>query len=259
MAETVKSSGKSVGLFATCLVDLMRPEVGFASAKLIEDAGFELEVPRSQTCCGQPLYNSGDFQGTRNIARKLIETFTGYDFVVAPSGSCAAMIKIHIPELFSEEADHWYSKAKAIASKTYELTEFLVAFGGSDIATSYISACTYHDSCSGFRELGIHASPRELLGKVEGMTLTECRESTACCGFGGTFCVKYPEISTQIVSEKVQNIQETGAQTVLGGDLGCLMNIAGFLSREGSDIRVLHVAEVLAGCGDNSAIGKPRN
>ncbi len=259
MAETGKSSGKSVGLFATCLVDLMRPEVGFASAKLIKDAGFELDVPRTQTCCGQPLYNNGDFQGTRKIGRKLIETFIGYDYVVVPSGSCAAMIKIHIPELFSEEAGDLYNNAKAIANKTYELTEFLVAFGGSEIAVSYLGACTYHDSCSGFRELGIHTSPRELLRRVEGLTLTECRESTACCGFGGTFCVKYPEISTQIVSEKVQNIQETGAQTVLGGDLGCLMNIAGFLSRQDSDIRVLHVAEVLAGCGDNSAIGKPRN
>ncbi len=259
MARKTDLSGKSVGLFATCLVDLIRPEIGFAAAKLIESAGFELDVPRTQTCCGQPLYNSGDFSGARKIARKLIDTFAGFDFVVAPSGSCAAMIKIHIPELLAEDSGNTFHKAQAVSEKTYELTEFLTMVEGFEVSSEYQGRCTYHDSCSGFRELGIRNAPRTLLDSVQGLTLTECSESTSCCGFGGTFCVKYPEISTQIATEKAKNVQATGADTLLGGDLGCLMNIAGTLSRMGSDIRVLHVAEVLAGFGQNPAIGQPRN
>jgi len=252
------SDGQSVGLFATCLVDLIRPEVGFAAAKLIADEGFKVDVPVAQTCCGQPLYNSGHFAGTRKIARQLIDTFIGYDYIVVPSGSCAAMIRIHIPELFSNDSGDWQAKAQSLADRTFELTEFLSTVAQASISVHYPNSCTYHDSCSGFRELGIQRSPRALLEGIEGLTLTECKESTACCGFGGTFCVKYPHISTQITAEKVRNIEATGANLLLGGDLGCLMNIAGLLSRQGSKTRVLHVAEVLAGCGDNSAIGQPR-
>ncbi len=250
------SQGKSVALFATCLVDLIRPEIGFAAAKLIADAGYELDVPRAQTCCGQPLYNSGDFEGTRKIARKLIDTFADYDYVVTPSGSCAAMIKIHIPDLLEDDAVEVHHKAQEIAQRTYELTEFLSTIANAEISAQYPDSCTYHDSCSGFRELGVHRAPRALLSQVDGLTLTECKESTACCGFGGTFCVKYPQISAQIATEKAQHIEATKANTLLGGDLGCLLNIAGTLSRQGSKTRVLHIAEVLAGFGDKAAIGE---
>ncbi len=259
MIDQSEFNGKTVGLFATCLVDLIRPEIGFAAAQLIENSGFQLDVPSSQTCCGQPLYNSGDFKGARRVARQLIDTFAEYDYVVVPSGSCAAMIKLHIPELLAEESTEMSDKAMAIAKRTYELTEFLVMTDGLEISAEYQGTCTYHDSCSGFRELGIQQSPRDLLGKVEGLKLIECNESTACCGFGGTFCIKYPEISTQIVTEKIQNLKATGAKIVVGGDLGCLMNIAGRLSRTGSNLRVLHIAEVLAGFGHQPAIGQPRN
>lgn len=252
------SKRSTVALFATCLVDLIRPQVGFAAAKLIEDAGFALDVPRTQTCCGQPLYNSGDFNGTRKIARKLIDTFVDYDYVVAPSGSCAAMIKLHIPDLFANDDVEVHRKALEIADRTYELTEFLFNIAKVNIHANYQDSCTYHDSCSGFRELGIYRTPRALLDMVDGLTLTECQESTACCGFGGTFCVKYPQISAQIAAEKTQYIKATNANTLLGGDLGCLMNIAGMLSRQGSSIRVLHIAEVLAGYGNNPAIGEPQ-
>ncbi len=253
------SDTKSVGLFATCLVDLIRPEVGFAAAKLIEDSGFHLDVPLAQTCCGQPLYNSGDLKRTRNLARNLIDTFAEYDYVVAPSGSCAAMIKIHYPRLFADESGQINQKLRKLVDRTYELTEFLTNIAKVEVRAQYPEMCTYHDSCSGFRELGIQQSPRALLNKVQGLTLTECNEASACCGFGGTFCVKYPQISAQIATEKAHNIKLTGATTLLGGDLGCLLNIAGTLSRQGSEIRVLHVAEVLAGCGDKPAIGQPRN
>lgn len=250
---------KKVGLFATCLVDLIRPEVGFAAATLIENTGFALDVPQAQTCCGQPLYNSGDFNGTRKIARKLIETLAVYDYIVAPSGSCAAMIKLHYPDLLAEDPPEVQDKAHDVAAKTYELTQFLTTVADAEISAEYQGECTYHDSCSGLRELGVQASPRALLSEVRGLTLTECNDSSACCGFGGTFCVKYPQISAHIATEKATNVQNTGASTLLGGDLGCLMNIAGTLSRQGSEIRVLHVAEVLAGCGDNPAIGCPRS
>ena len=258
MSESNFPNDKEVGLFATCLVDMIRPEVGFAAAKLIEDAGFELDVPPTQTCCGQPLYNNGDFEGARKIARKLIETFADYDYIVVPSGSCAATIKLHFPELLAEDPPDMRTKTHDVAEKTYELTQFLTTVANADISAEFQSSCTYHDSCAGFRELGIRSSPRALMGKVSGLSLTECNDSTACCGFGGTFCVKYPQISVHIATEKARNIQQTGANTLLGGDLGCLMNIAGTLSRQGSDIRVLHVAEVLAGCGDNPAIGHPQ-
>ena len=250
------SKGKSVALFATCLVDLIRPEVGYAAVDLIEQSGFEVDVPHSQTCCGQPLYNSGDLAGTRKIAQKFIDTFSGYDYVVAPSGSCAAMVRIHFPELFDEVSGQTRENARELASRTYELTEFLVKVAGIRLSSEFHQTCTYHDSCSGFRELGIKSSPRTLLSEVRGLQLIESRESAACCGFGGTFCVKYPEISAHIAAEKVNNICASGAHVLLGGDLGCLMNIAGTLSRQGTTIRVLHVAEVLAGRGNNPAIGE---
>jgi L-lactate dehydrogenase complex protein LldE len=246
-----------VGLFVTCLVDLMRPSVGFAAVKLLEDAGCKVDVP-VQTCCGQPAYNSGDRATARELAERIIEAFRGYDYVVAPSGSCAGMIKTHFPELFDDDPN-WLPKANALSAKTYELTSFLVdVLGVTSVDAAFEGVVTYHDSCSGLRELRVRAQPRQLLASIEGLTLVELNESDVCCGFGGTFAVKYSDISGAIVEKKVENVVESGAPTLLAGDLGCLMNMAGRLSRDGKSVAVRHVAEVLAGMTDDPPIGAPR-
>ncbi len=245
-----------VGLFVTCLVDLFRPSVGFAAVKLLEAAGCAVEVPRAQTCCGQPAYNSGDRADTRAVAAGVIAAFSGYDYVVAPSGSCAAMIREHYPALFAGNPV-LEEKAEALAARTYELVSFLTDVRGmKKVDAAFAGRVTYHDGCSGLRELGIRDQPRALLGTVEGLDLTELAESEACCGFGGTFCVKYPEISNTMVSDKAERIEQSGADTLLAGDLGGLLNMAGKLSRMGAKVRVRHVAEVLAGMTDDPAIGE---
>ena len=246
-----------VALFVTCLVDLFRPSVGFAAVKLLEDAGCTVEVPALQVCCGQPAYNSGDRATTRDIARQVIATFEGYDAVVAPSGSCGGMLAHHYPGLFDDDPA-MRARAEGLAGRSYELMAFLVDVLGVDrVAARYDGAATYHDSCSGLRELGVKAQPRRLLASVEGLKLSEMTSPEVCCGFGGTFCVKYPEISNAMVGEKSADIAATGADTLLAGDLGCLMNMAGKLQREGSPVAVRHVAEVLAGMGDIAPIGEP--
>jgi L-lactate dehydrogenase complex protein LldE len=246
-----------VGLFVTCLVDLMRPSVGFAAVKLLEDAGCIVEVP-VQTCCGQPAYNSGDRGTTRDLAEQVIAAFRGYDYVVAPSGSCAGMIKAHYPELFHDDPN-WLPKANELAARTYELTSFLVdVMGVTRVDARYDGAVTYHDSCSGLRELKVQAQPRKLLASVEGLTLVEMNDSDVCCGFGGTFAVKYSDISGAIVEAKAKNVEATQAPTLLAGDLGCLMNMAGKLSRDGTPVAVRHVAEVLAGMTDDPPIGEAK-
>jgi L-lactate dehydrogenase complex protein LldE len=251
------SSKRRVGLFVTCLVDLMRPSIGFAAVKLLEDAGCRVEVP-VQTCCGQPAYNSGDRGTTRDLAERVIESFRGFDYVVAPSGSCAGMINLHYPELFMDDPN-WAPRANELAGRTWELTSFLVdVLGVKSVAARFEGPVTYHDSCSGLRELGVKRQPRRLLESIEGLELVEMADSEVCCGFGGTFAVKYADISNAIVSEKTKNVAETGAPTLLAGDLGCLMNMAGKLSREGKPVEVRHVAEVLAGMTDEPAIGAPR-
>jgi len=245
-----------VGLFVTCLVDLMRPSVGFAAVKLLEEAGCEVEVPRAQTCCGQPAYNSGDRADTAAIAANTIAAFEGYDYVVAPSGSCAAMLKEHYPGLF-ENDPVLQQKAEDLAGRTHELISFLADVRGvTKVQARYDGRVTYHDSCSGLRELGVKAQPRALLDSVEGLTLSEMEDAEVCCGFGGTFCVKYPDISNTMVSEKAKVIEGSGADTLLAGDLGCLMNMAGKLKRQGSRVQARHVAEVLAGLTDQPAIGE---
>jgi L-lactate dehydrogenase complex protein LldE len=256
---TTEKKKPRVALFVTCLVDLFRPTVGFAAVKLIEDAGCIVEVPPMQTCCGQPAYNSGDKKDARAIAEQVIEAFEDYDFIVAPSGSCGGMLGKHYPELFAGDAK-WEPRAIAFSAKVHELVSFLsdVMFVTNTGASLQVSV-TYHDSCSGLRELGIKAQPRKLLGNVEGLTLTELKDSEVCCGFGGTFCVKYPDISNKIVSEKTSHIKASGADLLLAGDLGCLMNMAGKLKREGSNIQVRHVAEVLAGMVDGPAIGEGKS
>lgn len=257
MENTPKTPrGQRIGLFVTCLVDTMRPSVGFAAVKLLEQAGYKVEVPPTQTCCGQPNYNSGDNASTVTVARSVIETFSGFDYVVSPSGSCAGMIKDHYVTLFDNDPE-MKAKADNLAIRTFELTSFLidVARFSGDFSVS-ASKITYHDSCSGLRELDVKQQPRELLSKHKEITLIEGVEAEACCGFGGTFCTKYPEISEQMVDRKVDDIISTGADMVLGGDLGCLMNIAGRLKRRNSNVKVRHVAELLAGQLDHPAIGE---
>lgn len=242
-----------VGLFVTCLVDLFRPTVGFAAVALLERAGCTVEVPTAQTCCGQPAYNSGDRADSKDIARTTIGLFEGFDYLVAPSGSCAGMIREHYPRLF-EDDPAMHARAEHLSKRTYELVSFLVdVMGMSAVTADYLGKITYHDSCSGLRELGVKEQPRRLLKSVKGASLVELPGAETCCGFGGTFCVKYPEISVQMTSDKTADIAATGADTLLAGDLGCLLNMAGRLSREGSTIKVRHVAEVLAGMTDDVA------
>ncbi len=243
-----------VALFVTCLVDLFRPSVGFAAIKLLEDAGCVVDVPVSQTCCGQPAWNSGDRQDTREIAEQVIAAFESYDYIIAPSGSCAGMLKIHYPEIF-KGMGKWESRAIAFADKTHELVSFLTdTMGVEEVSTKLNAKVTYHDSCAGLRELGISEQPRKLLNSIEGLQLEEMKEAETCCGFGGMFAVKYSEISNAIVNEKTENIKSADPDMLLAGDLGCLMNMAGKLKRQGSKIEVRHVAEVLAGMLDNKPI-----
>ena len=237
-----------VGLFVTCLVDLMRPSIGFAALRLLEAAGCEVVVPPAQTCCGQPGYNSGDQKAAKALALKVLQEFDGCDYVVLPSGSCAGMIRVHYPMLFKDEPAVIES-IKSLSARTYELTDFLVNVAKlQNIPGNYSGSLTYHDSCSGLRELGVQAQPRALLSRMPGVSLTEMRESTTCCGFGGSFSVKFGEISSRMADNKCEHIAQTGAGAIVAGDLGCLMNIEGRLRRRGDlDTRVLHIAEVLAG------------
>jgi L-lactate dehydrogenase complex protein LldE len=235
-----------VALFVTCLVDLFRPSVGFAAVKLLEDAGCVVEVPEAQSCCGQPGYNSGDRADAKAIARQVIATFSLYDYVVVPSGSCGGMIKTHYPTLFPDDPP-MAEQAQALAGRTFELVSFLADVLKRDqVDARYAGTVTYHDACSGLRELGVKDQPRRLLKSVDGLILKEMATPEVCCGFGGTFCVKYPEISDKMVSDKAADIAATGADTLLCGDMGCLLNMAGKLSRLGKPVAVRHVAEVLA-------------
>lgn len=237
-----------VGLFVTCLVDLMRPRIGFAALELLEAAGCVVIVPRDQTCCGQPGYNSGDRASALALARKVVDEFAGCDYVVAPSGSCAGMIRTHYPDLF-RDAPQELERALALCARTYELTDFLVSVAKPGrVPASMRATITYHDSCAGLRELGVKAQPRALLAGIGGLALTEMSQPEQCCGFGGTFAVKFGDISTRIADRKCADIEATGAEAVVLGDLGCMLNIEGRLRRRGNTTtRVLHVAEVLAG------------
>jgi L-lactate dehydrogenase complex protein LldE len=249
-----------VGLFVTCLVDLFRPSVGFAAVALLERAGCRVEVPAAQTCCGQPAYNSGARPAAAVIARQVVAAFEGFDYVVAPSGSCAGMLREHYPSLLADDPA-WGPRAHYVARRTWELVSFLVDVRGMAgvEGVRFEGSVTYHDSCSGLRELGVKQQPRRLLRSVAGLELVELPGAEICCGFGGTFCIKYPEISDSMVAEKTRDVIGTGAGTLLAGDLGCLLNMAGKLKREGVPVAVRHVAEVLAGtAAGTAAIGDPR-
>ena len=235
-----------VGLLVTCLVDVVRPRIGIAALKLLEEAGCEVVVPQTQTCCGQPGWNSGDRVSARALAQKLIDEFEDCEYVVVPSGSCAGMVKAHYAELFPDEGA-WLERAERLDRKTHELTDFLVNVAGiARVPGEYSGTITYHDSCSGLRELGVKEQPRKLLAKMPGVQLKEMKDAETCCGFGGTFSVKLGEISAAMAQTKCDRVRESGAGTVVLGALGCMLNIEGKLRRMGDQqTLVLHVAEVL--------------
>ena len=244
-----------VAMMVTCLVDMIRPTVGFATVKLLEDAGCRVSVP-AQSCCGQPNYNSGDRVGAQALARSMIAALEGHDHVVVPSGSCAATVIKDYPVILADDPE-WRARAAALAGRTHEIVSFLTdILGVEDVDARLEARATYHDSCSGLRSLGIKEQPRRLLATVDGLELAEMTEPEVCCGFGGTFCVKYPAISNKMVANKAEDIAGTEAELVLAGDLGCLMNMGGKLSRQGRSIRARHVVEVLAGMCDHPAIGE---
>ena len=237
-----------LALFVTCLVDLMRPSIGFASLRLLESAGCEVVVPPGQTCCGQPAWNAGNRGLARNLARKAIAELEGYDWVVIPSGSCTDHVRSVYPELLADEPA-WALRAQALAARSYELSQFLTEVLGVDhLPGEFSGSVVYHDSCKGLRGLGIKQQPRDLLAKVSGLSLFEMPECEECCGFGGAFALRFGDISTAIVDRKCESIAAAGTDAVVGGDLGCLLNIEGRLRRHGDlGTRVLHLAEVLAG------------
>lgn len=247
-----------VGLFVTCLVDLIRPSIGFASHRLLEAAGCEVVVPAMQTCCGQPAYNAGRRIDAKDLAKATIAAFEDCDHVVAPSGSCAAMLRVHYPSLLADEPD-WAERARAFAARCHELVAFLVTVRKvSSVSSRLNGVAAYHDSCSALRELAIHEEPRRLLAQVEGLTLRELGDGNQCCGFGGAFCVKYPEIAARIARDKLAAAKRKGANMIVSSDLGCLLHLAGLASREGVAISCRHVAEVLAGEIETPAIGEGR-
>jgi L-lactate dehydrogenase complex protein LldE len=226
----------------------MRPSIGFAALRLLEAGGAEVYVPASQTCCGQPGYNSGDRRGAKALATKVIGEFERCDYLVAPSGSCSGMIRTHYADLFRDNAS-LLERSQKLGRKTYELTDFLVnVLKLQNVPGALAATVTYHDSCAGLREMGVKTQPRALLGCVPGLKLVEMTDCENCCGFGGTFSIKFGEISARMADNKCQRIAESGADAVVLGDLGCMLNIEGRLRRRGDmKTRVLHVAEVLAG------------
>ncbi len=240
-----------LALYVTCLVDLMRPSVGFATLRLLESAGCEVVVPEGQTCCGQPAWSAGNRALAIDLAKKAIAELEAYDHVVVPSGSCTDQVRNVYPQLLADDPV-WAVRATTVAGRTHELTSFLVdVLKQPDLTSQFTGSVTYHDSCKGLRALGIKQQPRALLMKVAGAELKEMADCEECCGFGGAFSVKFGDVSTRIVDRKCDSIAAVGADAVVGGDLGCLMNIEGRLRRRGDETtRVLHIAEVLAGSGD---------
>jgi L-lactate dehydrogenase complex protein LldE len=240
----------TVGLFVTCLVDLVRPQVGFAAVKLLEQAGCEVHVPRAQTCCGQPAWNAGDNRNTAAIARNVVDAFEGFDYVVAPSGSCAGMLRRHYPDVLKDDP-RYAARALALADRSHEMMSFLVRVRGmTSVAARCPKSFCYHDSCSSLREMGVRDEPRTLLSSVEGLERRELSDPEICCGFGGLFSVKYPEISERMADDKLADAKATGASMLVGGDLGCLLHLAGRARRKGIDLEVRHAAELLAGDGE---------
>ncbi|MBM3487300.1 MAG: (Fe-S)-binding protein [Alphaproteobacteria bacterium] len=248
-----EAAGPTVGLFVTCLVDTLRPSIGLASAKLLEDAGCRVVVPDAQTCCGQPGFNNGDDRSAARIARQVIAAFEGFDYLVAPSGSCIGMIRDGFAELLGDDPA-WAPRQRALASRSFEILSFLDRVcGWRPHGLRHGGSATYHDCCSGLRQLGIRDEPRRLLAAVDGLALLPLEGADVCCGFGGTFCMHFADISAHIVADKTRAIRASGAEMLLAADLGCLLNMAGMLARDGAVIRCLHPVELLAGMADEVA------
>ena len=256
MNNELKNKKTEIALFVTCLVDLFRPSVAFATIKLLKEYGYTVVVPKAQSCCGQPAYNSGDYEGAKKVASAVINEFDKYKNVIVPSGSCAGMMAKHYVDLFKDDPE--FSKKSLIFSKkVQELISFLFKIPDrKKLHSNFKGTITYHDSCSSLREAGVKHQARELLQEIKGLKIKELKHTEVCCGFGGTFCVKYPQISERMVSEKVADAEASGAEILLSGDLGCLMNIAGRASREGKKIECRHVIEVMADMTSVSPIGK---
>lgn len=244
-----------VGLFVTCMVDIYRPSVAFACIKLLEAAGCRVSVPTRQTCCGQPGYNSGDRKSTVKLAKKFIREFEAFDYIVAPSGSCMAMIHDY-PQLFASGSE-WQSRAQAIKERCFEISSFLVdVLHFEAISSSCDNRIVYHDACSGLRRFNIKKQPRALLQQVENLKLEEMDDADQCCGFGGLFCVKFADISNQMVENKISHIEKSSAEMLVSGELGCLLHMAGKLSKQGKKIHVRHLVEVLVeGLGEGMGEG----
>ena len=243
----MSNMNKTVTLFIQCLVDGIYPEAGEAMVKIFRKLGIDLICPTTQTCCGQPAFNAGYRREAGVAAKRFIDIFETAQVIVCPSGSCVTMVRHHYPQLF-EDNDPWLQRAKQVAAKTYELTEYLVdVLGVQDVGARYDGKITYHDSCHLLRNLRIQSQPRKLLSKVSGAEFIELHDADRCCGFGGSFAVKYADISSAMVTDKVNSIVASGADTVVGCDMGCLMNIQGMLNRRGSDIKIMHIAQILAG------------
>ncbi len=234
-----------VSLFITCLADQMYPQVGESVVRLLHRYGCEVDFPELQTCCGQPAFNSGYQNEARTVARQWIRAFENSDYIVSPSGSCTGMVHHYYPGLFVDEPE-WKQKAEALIERTYEFSQFLVqVLGVSDLDASFQHKVTYHPSCHAMRLLGVKEEPLQLLENVQGMELVELPKREDCCGFGGTFAVKMADMSEAMVCEKAAHVCSTGADVLVGTDMGCLMNIQGRLNKEGKPIRVMHLAELL--------------
>ncbi len=234
-----------VSFFATCLVDQLYPQVGLDSVNLLKKLGVEVEYDENQTCCGQPAYNTGYIEETRKIARQFIKVFRDKEYIISPSGSCAAMIKCHYPELF-EAGSPEYLDAKELSGRVYEFSDFLVSvLKVKDVGARFPHRVTFHDSCHQYRQLGIYEQPRLLIKNVRDIEFVELEDSTRCCGFGGTFAVKFADVSAAMVKEKVNRITESKADYVIATDVSCLMNIGGCITRNKKPVKVMHLAQLL--------------
>ena len=237
---------KSVSLFVTCLVDQLFPPVGLAMAEVLERIGYTIDFRQAQTCCGQPAFNSGHREPARDVARYFLDTFEDAEYVVVASGSCCSMISHHYADLFGNDAK-MMDRVHAMEGKTYEFSRFLLDVAQvDDVGAKLNRVATYHDSCHALRELGIKKGPRQLLSKVEGLELREMSVAEECCGFGGTFSVKFAQLSGAMANTKIESIQQTGADLVVSIDSSCLMQLEGTMRKLGLPITTMHLAEVLA-------------
>jgi L-lactate dehydrogenase complex protein LldE len=235
-----------VSIFVTCIIDQIFPAVGIAMTEVLERLGYEVEFRHAQTCCGQPAFNTGYWDEARAVARHFLDVFRGAERIVVPSGSCTSMIAHHYAELFRDEPA-LLAEAHALETRVFEFSQFLLNEAGvDDVGARFDGVVTYHDSCHALREFGIKDGPRRLLAKVRGLTLREMDTAEECCGFGGTFSIKFPEVSGAMARTKIESIRRTGADAVVSADSSCLMQMQGAIRRAGLPIRALHLAEVLA-------------